>query len=77
MKEFFSHLLSKDGKVSSKILFGILMLIQAVILSYVKPINPDLISLINSFLLAGEVLLGVSIASDIAKHITKGKEDER
>jgi hypothetical protein len=76
IKYFLQHLLSKEGSISSKITFGILLLVNAIVLTYVKPIDQNLITLINSFLLSGSGLLGVSIASDIVTKIGKGKDDK-
>ena len=76
IKYFFSELLSKEGNISSKITLGILLLVNAIVLGYVKPIDQNLITLINSFLLAGSGLLGVSIASDIVTKIGKKKDEE-
>lgn len=73
---FFKQLLSKTGSVSSKITLGILLLINAIVLSYVKPIDPVLITLINSFLLSGSGLLGVSIATDIVTKIGTKKDEK-
>jgi hypothetical protein len=76
IKYFLKQLLSKSGSISSKITFGIILIINAIVLAYVKPIDQNLITLINSFLLSGSGLLGVSIASDIVTKIGKGKDDK-
>jgi len=72
MKWFFTEMFKKDGVISSKIVMGITIITNAIVMGYV---TPDKLDLINSLLLTGGTLLGVSIAKEIVSRI--GKKDEK
>ena len=63
MSKFITEMFKGEGKVSSKIVMGVIAITNAIVLSY---ITPDKSAVIDSFLMAGEILLGVSVAKEVA-----------
>jgi len=70
MKWFFKEMFNGNGAISSKIVLGVIILLNAIVMGYVRSDVPEVI---NAFLLTGGTLLGVSIAKEIVSSVgTKG-----
>lgn len=66
IKWFFKELLSREGAISAKRFWGGILLINAVVLSYV---NSDLNELVTGFLIFGTGLLGLGLGERIQKKV--------
>jgi len=63
LKWFFKEMFKGNGDISSKIVMGVILLINAIAYSYIK----EDVTILNSFLLTGGGLLGASVLKEVTK----------